>query len=143
MFVCTHRVSRARRFGKIAALETAALIAGELEPIEAVSFGAEVSPAECGCQALGVNLPMLIETVLSCDDESAIAVDVGYLPGVKEYRPLATKHLRRRLSPTPGTRWSRPALVSSNLLNETSTYGRNVLVIHCENVPACGADRAC
>jgi mannose/fructose-specific phosphotransferase system component IIA len=70
----THSVSRARRFGRIASLETAALIAGELEHIEAVSFGAEESPAECGCQALGVNLPMLIETVLSCDDESAIAV---------------------------------------------------------------------
>ena len=49
----------------------------------------------------------------------------------------------RRWSPTSGTRWSRPALVSSNLLIETSTYGRNLLVIHSENVPACGADRAC
>jgi mannose/fructose-specific phosphotransferase system component IIA len=31
--------------------------------------------AERGCEAVaGVYLPMLIETVLSCDDESAIAV---------------------------------------------------------------------
>jgi mannose/fructose-specific phosphotransferase system component IIA len=93
-------------------LETAVLITGELDQIEAVSFGAEESfdslhakvleamgrlgdevgvlvdlprgtpanvcmrvTAERGCEAVvGVYLPMLIETVLSCDDESAIAV---------------------------------------------------------------------
>ena len=93
-------------------LETAVLSTGELDQIEAVSFGAEegfdslhakvletmgclgdevvvlVDPpsdtpanvcmrvtAERGCEAVvGVYLPMLIETVLSCDNESAVAV---------------------------------------------------------------------
>ena len=95
-----------------ALLETAELIAGELERVEGVPFAAEESPdslygkvlealerfgdeailladlpggtpanvcarvaMERGCQAVtGVNLPMLIETVLSRDDESAIAL---------------------------------------------------------------------
>jgi len=56
-------------------------------------------PAEHGCQAVvGVNLPMLIETVLSCDDESAIAVAQSALQAGQE----ELVHLRELL-PKPGS----------------------------------------
>jgi mannose/fructose-specific phosphotransferase system component IIA len=56
-------------------------------------------PAERGCEAVvGVNLPMLIETVLSCDDESAIAVAQTALQAGQE----ELIHLRELL-PKPGS----------------------------------------
>jgi mannose/fructose-specific phosphotransferase system component IIA len=56
-------------------------------------------PAERGCQAVvGVNLPMLIETVLCCDDESAIAVAQSALQAGQE----ELVHLRELL-PKPGS----------------------------------------
>jgi mannose/fructose-specific phosphotransferase system component IIA len=55
-------------------------------------------PAERGCQAVvGVNLPMLIETVLSCDGESAIAGLQSALQAGQE----ELVHLRELL-PKPG-----------------------------------------
>jgi mannose/fructose-specific phosphotransferase system component IIA len=56
-------------------------------------------PAEQGCQAVvGVNLPMLIETVLCCDDESAIAVAQTALQAGQ----VELIHLRELL-PKPGS----------------------------------------
>jgi mannose/fructose-specific phosphotransferase system component IIA len=56
-------------------------------------------PAERGCQAVvGVNLPMLIETVVSCDDESAMAVAQTALQAGQE----ELIHLRELL-PKPGS----------------------------------------
>ena len=119
-----------------ALLETATLIAGELEGVEGVSFGAEESPGtlydkvlealnrcgdeailladlpggspanvcarvamERGCQAVaGVNLPMLIETVLSRDDEHAIALAQTALQAGQE----GLVHLNELL-PRPGS----------------------------------------
>jgi mannose PTS system EIIA component len=55
--------------------------------------------AERGCQVVaGVNLPVLIETVLSCDDESAIAVAQTALQAGQE----ELVHLRELL-PKPGS----------------------------------------
>jgi mannose/fructose-specific phosphotransferase system component IIA len=56
-------------------------------------------PAERGCQAVvGVDLPMLIEAMLSCDDESAIAVAQTALQAGQE----ELIHLRELL-PKPGS----------------------------------------